>query len=50
MEHKIKELQQALKWALEYIDGFPDDVDSDALGFDRDWAESLLTDDVSLEF
>lgn len=45
-DQTVKELQDALRYALDWIDAVPKDV-AESLpampGFDRDWADSLLT-------
>lgn len=42
-QEAIKELQSALRLALDWIDAVPKDIPLPTMpGFDRDWAESLL--------
>lgn len=36
------ELLLVARYALEYIDGIPKDIEVDASGFDRDWANSVV--------
>lgn len=42
LDHSSK-LKEALKWALEWIDAVPDDVQLPAMpGFDRDYVNDLI--------
>lgn len=42
-DKEVKELREALRAALDWIDAVPSGTELPAMpGFDRDWAESLL--------
>ncbi|QIG71170.1 hypothetical protein EVB32_063 [Rhizobium phage RHph_TM39] len=44
MKTREEDLEQALKWTLQYIDAIPKDIDLPTMpGFDRDYVDSLLT-------